>query len=263
MSDAKESPKTNPFEPRSLNSGKVEIKPFMPKSLSGSGISDYSDVKKKFGSLSSLDQQSGGSFNLHPAAKKFLGVERQERDHVEGIVRAEVDARVAEIRESAYREGMELGRKEGLSNAEAEYRESVRPIQEQFLRLLTEFEGIKQELYSANEAYLIQLVYQVGKQVLLQEMGTDREYVKRLAAHVVEKLGAKDNIRIKVSKKDAENIESIKEFLKSTIPDLRNVQIEGSDDLPVGGCKVETDLSRINASVENQLNSIEKSLGAS
>jgi flagellar assembly protein FliH len=126
---------------------------------------------------------------------------------------------------------------------------------------LLEFDSIKKELFVANEAYLVQLVYQVARQVLLKELGTDREYVKRLLVHVIEKLGARDHIRVKISKQDSENIEGIKEFLKAQIPDLRNIQIEGTDELALGGCKVETDLSRINASIENQLSSLEKSFG--
>jgi flagellar biosynthesis/type III secretory pathway protein FliH len=241
--------------------GKMEIKSFQPRTLNGSGIGEYAETKKKFGSLSSLEGKEGGAFNLHPASKKYLGVERQEKDHVEGLVRAEVELRVGEIRDAAYQEGLELGRKEGFASAEKEYSEAVRPVQEQFVNLLREFDSIKQEVHAANEGFLIQLVYQISRQVLLKELGTDRDYVKRLIAHVVQKLGAKDHIRVKISKRDSENIEQIKDFLKVEIPDLRNIQIEGSDELALGGCKVETDLSRINATIENQLGSIEKALG--
>jgi flagellar assembly protein FliH len=256
-----ESPRIQGFDPETATGSRVEIKPFQPKALNGSGIHEYSEVRKKYGSLSSIEEKSGNRFNLHPDSKKFLGVEKQEKDHVEGIVRAEVDVRVAELREAAYREGMENGRKEGFSSAEQEYRKSVTPVLDAFGKILSEFDGVKKELFIANEAFLVQLVYQVARAVLLKELAADREYVKRLLVHVIEKLGAKDHIRIKISKQDSDNIEGIKEFLKLQIPDLRNIQIEASDELTLGGCKVETDLSRINASIENQLGSIEKILG--
>ncbi|NDD91875.1 hypothetical protein EBZ37_07295 [bacterium] len=242
-------------------SGKVEIKPFSPKALTGGGVQDYSETKKKFGALSSLDRSDSAAFNLHPASKRFLGVERQEKDHVEGLVRAEVDARIAEIREQAYREGVEQGRADGSASAEAEYREKVRPVFEALNQQVLAFDAVKSDLFAANEAFLVQLVFQVARQVILKELSVDREYVKRLLVHVIEKMGAKDHIRIKVNQKDFEDVEGIKDFLKAAIPDLRNIQIEGSDELPLGGCKVETDLSRINASIENQLGSIEKVLG--
>jgi flagellar assembly protein FliH len=188
-------------------------------------------------------------------------VERQEMGRVEELVQNEVEERLAKLRQSAYTEGFEAGRLEGSAKAEGEHQEALRPMLEHFTNLLREFDEIKNELYHANEAFLIQLVFQISKQVLLKELSVDRDYVKRIIGTIVEKLGAKDNIRIKVSRVDAQNIEAIKEHLKAEIPDLRNLQIEGSEELLAGGCKVETDLSRINASVENQLAAIEKSLG--
>ncbi len=261
MSDSSDSPKPGRFDSRIVQSSRVEIKPFQPKNLNGDGIRDYAEVKKSFGSLSSLDGGGNPDFNLHAASKAFLGVERQEKNHVESLVKAEVDARILELKQKAYQDGFEEGKKAGFLHAETEYRESVAPIHAEWIQFLSQADQIKKELFVANEALLIQLVFQIGKHVLLKEMSSDREYVKRLMIHVVEKLGAKENIKIKISRKDSENIENLKEFLKAEIPDLKNIQFEASDDLQLGGCKVETDLSRINASVENQLSSIEKSLG--
>jgi flagellar assembly protein FliH len=239
----------------------VEIKSFQPRNLGGEGIRDYSEIKKSFGSLSGVDPEGNSEFNLNPAAKHFLGVERQEKSHVENLVKSEVEAQLSLLRDEAHREGYESGRKEGIESALEEHRQKVTPLYEQISSLIEGFDGLKKDLFHANEAFLVQLIFQIGKQILLKELSTDREYVKRLTTHVVEKVGAKDQIRIKVSRQDFENIEAIKDFLKSRIPDLKNIQIEGTDDLSLGGCKVETDLSRINASVENQFKSIEAALG--
>jgi flagellar assembly protein FliH len=262
MSDSERRGKADSFEPKKISGSKVEIKAFRPRTLGEGQDVDYHAVKQKFGSLSGLDEDSKNpAFNLHPASKRSLGVEKQEKGRVEELVQAEVEERLEKLRRAAYSEGFEAGRAEGAAKAEGEHREALRPMLERFTRLLQEFDDIKKELYHANESFLIQLVFQISKQVILKDLAIDRDYVKRITASIVEKLGAKDNIRIKVSKVDAENIETIKEHLKAQIPDLRNLQIEGSDELQAGGCKVETDLSRINASVENQLAAIEKSLG--
>ncbi len=263
MSDSNENPSANSYKPNKLTSGAVEIKAFKPRALTGEVANDYEQVKKQFGTLANTDVNANSHFNLHPAAKRLLGVEQEERSHVEGMVRAEVDERLARLSEEAYAKGFEQGRVEGQGSAEKEYLERVQPMQDQFSTLIAQFDEIKKDLYVANEAFLIQLVFQVSKQILLKELTTDREYVKRLLGHVVEKMGAKDNIRIKISRQDFENLEQIKDHLKALIPDLKNIQIEASDELLLGGCKVETDLSRVNASVETQLSSVEKALGES
>jgi flagellar assembly protein FliH len=134
-------------------------------------------------------------------------------------------------------------------------------MEDRLSSLMAELDHLKKDLYSANESFLIGLIFQISKQVLLRELSTDREYVKRLTAHVVEKIGAKDHVRIKINPQDGGLLEQLKEHLKVQIPDLKNVQIEVSEEILSGGCKVETDLSRLNASVETQLSAIEKALG--
>ncbi len=245
---------------RSQKSG-VEVKSFKPRSLNGEVVNDYGKVKEKFGSLANTDPQSNPHFSMHPASKKGLGVEAEEMSHLESRINVEVEERISELRNKAIQEGFEQGRQEGKAEAEAAFAESVKPLYEQFAKLVTEFEGLKEDLYRANEQFLVQLIFQIGKQVVLDDLKVNRDYVKRLAAQLVEKTGAKENIRIKVSREDFENVEQIREYLKAQFPDLKNVQIDPSEDLLLGGCKIETDLSRMNASVESQFRAIQAAIG--
>jgi flagellar assembly protein FliH len=261
MESGKGDPNQRRFQSGVVDSRTVEIKPFKPRNLGESDPVDYRDVKKRFGTLANTESGSTSHFNLHPASKKLLGVEKEERTHIEGMVRAEVDARLDELKEQAFQRGLEEGREEGKVLAEQEHRARMLPLEERFSGLITEFEELKKELHAANESFLISLVFQVGKQVLLRELQTDRDYVKRLTTQVVEKVGAKDHIRIRIGRQDAEMLEQIKDHLKVQLPDLKNIQIEAVEDVALGGCKVETDLSRMNASVETQLAAIEKALG--
>jgi flagellar assembly protein FliH len=249
------------FQSGMVNAGAVEIKPFKPRTIGSDVPPDYREVKKRFGTLANTDPESNPNFSLNASAKRLLGVEREERSHVEGVVTAEVEARLKVLGDEAYSKGFETGSDVGKAEAYAEHRSRLQPLEERLASLIGEFEGLKKELYSANESFLIGLVFQVAKQVLLRELTTDRDYVKRLALHVVEKIGAKDHVRIRISRQDAAMLDELKDHLKLQIPDLKNLQIEAVDDLPLGGCKVETDLSRMNASVETQLGSIEKALG--
>jgi flagellar assembly protein FliH len=245
---------------RDTKPGGVEIKSFKPRALNGDVINDYKQVKEKFGNLAATDPKSNSHFTLHPESKRGLGIEAEERSHIEDQVSIEVETRLAALKDEAYQDGFERGRGEGKTSAEAEFFEQVKPQFEQLTTILKEFDQLKSEVYTANEQFLIQLIFQVSKSILLTELKTDREYVKRLTAEIIEKLGAKENIRIKINTADYENIDQFREFLKTTFPDLKNVQIEPDGSLVLGGVKVETDLSRINASVEAQLNSIQSAL---
>lgn len=241
--------------------GKVEIKAFKPRNFGAeAAVPEYQTIKKEFGSLANTDRESNAHFQLHAAAKKLLGVEREELSHIEDRVQAEVQARLDEIQARAHAEGLEKGRQEGLAAAEQEARARFEPMIQQLGTTLQALDQIRQDLYSANERVLIQLIFNIAKEVLLRDLKADPEYVKRLTATVIEKIGAKESVRVRFNRADYANVEEIREFIKTQFPELKNIQIDPSDDLELGGCKVETDLSRINAAVETQLEALEASL---
>jgi flagellar biosynthesis/type III secretory pathway protein FliH len=260
---SKDDAKITPFEPRNLE-GKPQglaVKPFQAKTF-GTHAGAASPGRQQFNNLVGGGERTNGTrFDLHPAAKKMLGVEDEESTEVEEKVNARVEVALAIVRDEAYQEAFGRGLVEGKAQAELEFLASIRPLYEQFEVMCKTFEGIKQEMYAANEQMLMQLMFQIGKNVVLKELSTDREYVQRVLGMMVEKIGAKDHVKLKISRQDFANIEQIRQFLKVEFPELKNVQIEASDDLVLGGCKIETDLARINASVETQFRSIEKSLG--
>jgi flagellar assembly protein FliH len=246
---------------KSLESAKVEIKPFQPRVLgSGDTPADYQQVKNRFGSLASTDSGANTKFQLHAAAKRLLGVENEELSHIEDRVQAEVQSRLEKISAQAYQDGYKKGENDGRVQAESDAKAQFAPMMAQFNELVAGFDSIKQDLYHSNEQLLIRLIFDISKEVLLRDLKQDPEYVKRLAAQVIEKIGAKDSVRVRISRSDFSNVEQIREFIKSSFPELKNIQIDPSDDLELGGCKVETDLSRINASVAMQLQSLEAGL---
>ena len=265
MSDQNHDQKIAQFKPRELEKGPLEksgmkIGVFQPKQFGSGTKTDYSKVKEQFGSFASTDPKSNQSFKLQNETSRLLGVDSEEKNHVDELVQAEVAARVSEIEQRAYRDGLERGLAEGKATAQAEYQALNQPVYERFFAITQEFENQKNDIFAANELVLVNVMFQVAKQVLLRELKTDTEYLKKLAALVVEKVGAKDHVRIKLSHEDFAQFESVRDFLKVQFPDLKNIQIEPSADIVLGGCRVETDLSRIDASVETQLSAIETSL---
>lgn len=262
MSEAQD-PKFATFQPKNLAPNGVEIRSFKPQSLSDGVAKNYQQVKEQFGSLATNDPASNPHFHLNAASKRGLGVEAEERNHLEGKVMAEVESRIEQLTEQAYQEGFAKGRDEGAAQAKLEFQEQSKPLFDQFTAFLESFEQLKREMYGANEQFLMQLIYQISKHVILKELATDSDYIQRLISNVIEKVGAKENIRIKISAKDQGNIDSLKELLKVQHPDFKNIQIEVSDELALGGCKVETDFSRLDASIEVQLAAFAKTMGES
>jgi flagellar assembly protein FliH len=121
-------------------------------------------------------------------------------------------------------------------------------------------EKLKSEIYIANERYVVDLAYRIAKMVLLRELTTDREYVVRLAKELIEKVGARDNIRLRVNEGDLQIASQIKDGLAKSLGELKNLHIEPSKQVQRGGCILETEWNAINASVDTQLQGIYDSL---
>ena len=266
MSNQTEDPKIAQFRPKkientNLDSKGVDVKAFRPQSFKQGVANDYQQVKSKFGSFATTDSNSNSNFKLQGETSRLLGVDDEEKGRIAELVKAEVSLQVQKVQDAAYLEGMNQGLLEGKEQARIDFLKVNQPVFEKFCELTQNLENLKSEMFVANERLLVNIMFQIAKQILLRELKTDTGYIKRLTAQIVEQIGAKDHVRIKLSQEDYQSMESTRDFLKGHFPDLRNIQFEISDQIEMGGCRVETDLSRIDASVETQLIAIESSLG--
>lgn len=150
-----------------------------------------------------------------------------------------------------HQEGVEAGKAEGHQKYLVDMRGNVSKIQE----LTLAYESAKSEIYAANERALVQIAFQVAKKIVLKELSTDQEYISRLVKDVIDRLGIKDSVRVKVSPKDLFRLENLKKELTDHFSTLKNVTVESSDRVS-SGCIVETDFNVIDAQVETQLNEI-------
>lgn len=150
-----------------------------------------------------------------------------------------------------HQEGLEAGKAEGHQKYLIEMRGNIAKIEE----LTTAYEAAKNEIYTANERILVQLAFQVAKKVVLKELAVDEAYIQRVVKEIIDRLGVKESVRIKVSPKDLYRLENIKKELTDHFSTLKNVTVESSDKV-MSGCIVETDFNVIDAQIESQLKEI-------
>ena len=246
--------------------GKPEVKEFQFKSLQPPAGGQYHSVKTKYGPLAATDperndrSQKDRRFSLNPLLKSPLSVEQEERRVMEEKVRARIqtlaDSAKAEAAELGYAAGLKKGFEEAFKKFKDESAESLA----KFNQLVSEAEFAKVEIFRANERFLIELVFRIARMVLLKEISEDKEYILRIAKELVSRVGARDNITIRINTEDAKKIEMLKESLEKAYGHLTNLNIEASTQVSRGGCQIETEWSAIDASVETQLQRVYESL---
>jgi len=242
------------------------VESYKMESIGRAGKSDYSVVKAKYGALASTDSERAARalkdrrFSLNTLLRDPLAVEKEEKRVLDEQVNQRVDAiRVeteAKAREAGYQEGLALGREEAKKAFQEENAGKV----ERFEALVRSAEGAKEEIFEENEKFLIELVFRIAKSVVLKEVSTDKDYVRRLAKELIERIGIRDNVKIRISPNDMQIIGAMKEGLEASLGTLKNLSFEASEDFISGGCGVETEWNAIDASIETQLKGLYEAL---
>ena len=226
----------------------------------------YAQVRKDYGSFATTDtdkpdlKQKDRRFALHNLARGPLAVDAEEQRVIQERVREQVAALSEEVKASAHGEGYQEGLKRGYEEAFKKFQTEGAARIQSVEKLLASLEGAKAEIFKANERFLIELVYRIARMVLLKELTTDKEYVIRLARELIERVGVRENIKLRVSPSDAESLGMLKEGLERSLGQLQNLSIEISKEVVGGGCRIETEWNAIDASIQTQLEAVRDAL---
>ena len=163
------------------------------------------------------------------------------------------------IREDAYNEGFAIGEKDGFHAGQ------LKAKQEADLALAAKLAGLEQlmtqlfEPISAQDQQLeeamLKLLELMVRQVIQRELVSDSTQIRQVLSEALKLLPmGTANIRIHLNPQDFEIIKALRERHEE------NWRILEDADLLPGGCRVENELSRIDASVETRLNQAIKQL---
>jgi flagellar assembly protein FliH len=195
-------------------------------------------------------------FQVDPVLRDLVGVDDETNFQVEVRVREQVEA----LREGVEREGRESGYEEGYARGKQEAKASFDAASaEKLARLdaiIAGFEGVKSEVFQANERFLIELVYRISASILQKEILLDPEYLTRVVRSVVEKVGVKEQLKLIASSAQIEALYGMLPELEKKHSALKNITIEASSQLGDADVVIETDWNRVDASLDSQLGSL-------
>jgi len=159
------------------------------------------------------------------------------------------------IRQEAYNEGFAIGEKEGFHSTTLKVRQEAETalaakVASLELLMANLFEPIAEQ-DTQIEKSLVDLVQHITKQVIKRELAIDStqiEHVMRDALKLLP-LGV-ENVRLYVNPQDFAQVKALRERHEETW------RIVEDESLLPGGCRVETEHSRIDASVESRVTQV-------
>ncbi|OHC23283.1 MAG: flagellar assembly protein FliH [Pseudomonadales bacterium RIFCSPHIGHO2_02_FULL_60_43] len=163
------------------------------------------------------------------------------------------------IRQDAYNEGFATGEKDGFHAGQLKAKQEADialaaklASMEQLMTQL--FEPISAQDQQLEEA-MVSLLGQMVRQVIQRELVSDSSQIRQVLSEALKLLPmGTGNIRIHVNPQDFEIIKALRERHEESWRILEDTSL-----LP-GGCRVESELSRIDATVETRLNQAIKQL---
>jgi flagellar assembly protein FliH len=169
-------------------------------------------------------------------------------DEVQPLTLEELES----IRQEAYNEGFATGEKEGFHSTQLKVRHEAGIALTAKLGNLEQLMGQLLDPIadqdSQIEKSLIELVGHITRQVIQRELTIDSSVIGRVLRDALKLLpmGA-NNIRIFINPQDFEQIKALRERHEETWRILED------DALQAGGCRVETEHSRIDATIETRI----------
>jgi flagellar assembly protein FliH len=160
----------------------------------------------------------------------------------------QIEQRMRDARAQGYSEGEAAGR--GQASAE------VRPVIERLARSIEEIAGFRARLRREAEADTIQLALAIARRVLRRQLAIDPEALHGLVLGALEKLEGQEVSRVRVHPAHAALVKGCLEQMSTGA----RVEVLPDPSRELGGVLFETQRGNLDASIDSQLQEIERGL---
>lgn len=129
-------------------------------------------------------------------------------------------------------------------------------------RGLEEISRLRESLLSGSSHDMLRLVMTVARQVVHAEISVHPEVVLRTVERALQAAVQADSHRLLVSPEDIALVKEKKPLFLASIHGLKNITIEADPSIAPGGCRLESELGEVDATVDGQLEEIRRTLSA-
>ncbi len=181
--------------------------------------------------------------------REVLAATEQARRVLEAA-QAQAEALRAQA-QTDYEEALRRGYQEGYEKGMAEWLRAVEQVHAGFTRVIEQA-----------KPQIVRLALRVAEKILRQKLDLTPEAVVPMIDEALRSLRAQQNMRVilRVHPDDRPILESHRQRWMERLPWLGSLDIVVDEDLPRGGCRIETDFGTVDASVETQIRVVERHL---
>ena len=172
------------------------------------------------------------------------------RGAAQAVVPAPVNVKVLE------QEAYARGRQAGIEEAQERFGRSADAL----ARGLEEISRLRESLLHNSSQDMLRLVMTIARQVLQAETTVRRDLVLKTIDRALQAAVQADHHHILVSPEDLEIVQENKPLFLAGISGLKNLTIQADPDIAPGGCRLESEIGAVDATIDGQLEEIRRTL---
>lgn len=153
-------------------------------------------------------------------------------------------------------EAFNRGRKEGATSVELKLDNTLQAL----TQALEDVNRLRESVARNSSKDMLRMVMAISEQVILRKLEVEPEIVLSLIENALQASVQSDSYNIRVSPQDLELVKQQKPLFLASISGLKNIVINADASITPGGCRVESELGDVDATIETQLNEIRKVL---
>lgn len=166
-------------------------------------------------------------------------------------VRLENQAHLAALEREAFAKGYAQGERAGIEAGGKRAEAMLRRV----AQTLTDLSGLRETLIHQTERQMVQLALTIAKRIVLREVTLDPELIAAMAHVALQKLGTSSPATIRLNPEDYTVVAHEGERWGG-----RQVTVVPDPAIARGGCLVESEFGRIDASVDRQFEEMTRAL---
>ena len=197
-------------------------------------------------------------FKFNPIVEEHRGLREQEEREYQEAVDQEVQRRVNEIQDEAFKAGFDEGVNQGREEIFNEMRSVVDQKLDNFSQMVTDVLKTHDDIISTQKQSIYLMLKNLTKWIIVRELKEDGAYVERLLEKLLLEIQARNNLLIQVNSRDFAGMPEILTHVQAKLGELKNVRVEIDSAIESSGIILESDNGIINATMEEQFKSLDK-----
>lgn len=168
------------------------------------------------------------------------------------LVEQQTDLSIARQVEEAYARG----RQEGLAMAEQRFDSASQTL----TQALEDVSRLRESLAQTGSRDMLRLVMAIAEQVIRRSIEADPAVVLAIIENALQASVRADSYRISINPTDLESVARQKPLFLASISGLKNLSFDADPSIAKGGCRVDSELGNVDATIETQLENIRAAL---